>query len=98
MLALYFKLWLKNSPRHLFKLSIYSSPGILSSVICYRVIVAPYVRSVGHVFAYHYTLDDDSECPMDYESSLLPEVFPFFSHVIMVSGLGSRPQILSNGI
>ncbi len=28
-------------------------------VVCYRVIVAPYVRSVGYVFAYLYTLDDD---------------------------------------
>ncbi len=42
-------------------------------VVRYRVIVAPYVRSVGHVFAYRYTLDDDSECPMDYETSLLPK-------------------------
>ncbi len=36
---------------------------------------SPYVRSAGHVFAYLYTLDDDSECPMDYETSLLPKVF-----------------------
>ncbi len=43
---------------------------------CYRVIVAPYVRSVGHVFAYLYTLDDDSEGTMDYDNSLLPKVFP----------------------
>ncbi len=41
-------------------------------VVCYRVIV----KSVGHVFAYLYTLDDDSERPMDYETSLLPNVFP----------------------
>ncbi len=45
-------------------------------VICYRVIVAPYVRSVGHLFAYLYTIDDDSERPMNYETSLLPNVFP----------------------
>ncbi len=45
-------------------------------VVCYRVIIAPYVRSVGHVFAYLYTLDDDLERPMDYETSLLPKVFP----------------------
>ncbi len=44
-------------------------------VVCYRVIVATYVRSVGHIFAYLITLDDDSECPMDYETSLLPERF-----------------------
>ncbi len=44
-------------------------------VVCYRVIVAPYVRSVGLVFAYLYTLDDDSERPMDYETYLLPKVF-----------------------
>ncbi len=35
-----------------------------------------YVRSVGHVFAYLYTFDDDLECPMDYETSLLLNVFP----------------------
>ncbi len=29
--------------------------------------------SVGHVFAYLYTLDDDSQCHMDYETSLLPK-------------------------
>ncbi len=46
-------------------------------VIC--VIVTPYVRSVGHVFAYLYTLDDDSECPMDYETSLLPKGFPLLN-------------------
>ncbi len=45
-------------------------------VVCFHVIVAPYVRSVGHVFAYLHTLDDDLECPMDYETSLLPKVFP----------------------
>ncbi len=45
-------------------------------MVCYRVIAAPYVRSVGHVFAYLYTLDDDSERPMDYETSLLPNIFP----------------------
>ncbi len=43
-------------------------------MVCYRVIVAPYVRSVGHVFAYLYTLDDDSERPVDYETSLLTKV------------------------
>ncbi len=43
--------------------------------VCYRLIVAPYVKSVGHVFAYLYTLDYDSECPMGYETSLPPKVF-----------------------
>ncbi len=47
-------------------------------VVCYHVIVAPYVRSVGHIFAYLYTLDDDSKRPMDYETSLLPNVFPVY--------------------
>ncbi len=42
-------------------------------VVCYRVIAAPYVRSVGYVFAYLYTLDDDSEL-WDYETYLLPKV------------------------
>ncbi len=32
-------------------------------VLCYHVIASPYVRSVGHVFAYLYTLDDDLEHP-----------------------------------
>ncbi len=58
---------------------IYSGGGpttYVYCVVCYRVIVAPYVTSVGHVFAYLYTLDDDSKRPMDYETSLLPKVFP----------------------
>ncbi len=49
-------------------------------VVCYRVIVAPYVRSVGHVYANLYTLDNDSERPMDYETSLLPKVFPLHNN------------------
>ncbi len=54
------------------------------SLICYCVIVAPYVRSVGHVFAYLYTLDDDSERPMDYETSLLPKVLTLsYFHLMM---------------
>ncbi len=48
-------------------------------MVCYRVIAAPYVRSVRHVFAYLYTLDHDSELPMDSETSLLLKVF--FLHV-----------------
>ncbi len=43
-------------------------------VVCYCVIVAPYVKSVSHIFVYLYTLEDNSECPMDYEISLLPKV------------------------
>ncbi len=27
-----------------------------------------------YFFGHHYTLDDNSECPMDYELSLLPNV------------------------
>ncbi len=45
-------------------------------VVCDCVIVAPYLRSVGHVFAYLYTLVDNSKSPMIYETSLLPKVFP----------------------
>ncbi len=41
-------------------------------VVCYLVIAAPYVRSGGHIFAYLYTLDDDSEHPNHYETFLLP--------------------------
>ncbi len=54
----------------------------LYCVVCYHVIVAPYVRSVGHVFAYLHTLDDD----LDYETSLLPNVFPPYcmvSHLLL---------------
>ncbi len=47
-------------------------------VVHYCVIVAPYVRSVGHVFTYLYIFDDDSERPMDYETSLLPKVFHLY--------------------
>ncbi len=34
------------------------------------------IHLLTHVFAYLYTLDDDSERSMDYETSLLPKVFP----------------------
>ncbi len=57
---------------------IYSGGGpsmYIYCVVCHRVIAAPYVRNVVHVFAYLYTLDDDSEHPMDSETSLLPNVF-----------------------
>ncbi len=47
-------------------------------VVCYRVIVSPYVKSVVHVFAYLYTFDDDLERPKVYETSLLPKMFLFF--------------------
>ncbi len=36
--------------------------------------IAQLTRSVGHIFAYLYTLDDDSERPMDYETFI--DVFP----------------------
>ncbi len=49
--------------------------------VCYHVIVAPYVRSVGHVFAYLYSRDDDLERHMDYETYLLSNVFPTIEHV-----------------
>ncbi len=58
---------------------IYSEGGpsmYLYCLVCYRVIVALYVRSVGHVFAYPYTLDHHSEHPIDYETALLPKVVP----------------------
>ncbi len=74
-------------------------------VVCYREIVAPYVRSVGHVFAYLYTLDDDSERSMDYKTSLLPKVFPsstilsptlpLYPHVIMMWNILPSSTILS---
>ncbi len=61
------------------KYEIYSGSGpstYIYCVVCYHVIVAPYVRSVSHIFAYLYTLYDDLECSMDYVTSLLPNVFP----------------------
>ncbi len=57
---------------------IYSGGGpsmYIYCVVSYCVTVAPYVRSVGHVFAYLYTFNDDSERTMDYETSLLPKFF-----------------------
>ncbi len=44
--------------------------------VFYHVIAAPYIRSVGHVFADLYTFDDYSEHSMDYDTSLLPKVLP----------------------
>ncbi len=58
---------------------IYSGGGPFTYVywvVCYHVIAAPYVRSVGHVFTYYYTLVDDSECQMNYETSWHPKVIP----------------------
>ncbi len=57
---------------------IYSGGGpsmYVYCVVCYHVIASPYVKSVGHVSAYLYSLDDNLEFPMDYETSLLPNVF-----------------------
>ncbi len=51
-------------------------------VICYCLIAAPYV-SIGHVFAHCYTLEDDFECPMYYEFSLLPKVFPILTLITL---------------
>ncbi len=39
--------------------------------------ITQHLHDLGHVFAYLYTLDDDSEHPMDYETSLLPKVFRY---------------------
>ncbi len=77
---------------------IYSGASPSTYVYCvvyYCVIVAPHVRSVGHVFVYLYTLDDDSERPMDYETSLLPKVFPLCIHPLwymVASALPSGPM------
>ncbi len=46
-------------------------PTYVYCVVCYCVIAAPYVRNVGHVFAYLYSLNDDWERQMDYERLLL---------------------------
>ncbi len=42
--------------------------------VCYHMIAAPYIRSI---IAHRYTLDEDSEHSMNYELSLLPNVFPY---------------------
>ncbi len=50
---------------------IYSGGSPSTYVYCvvyYRVIAAPYVRSVGCVFALSYTLVDNSECPWTMSS------------------------------
>ncbi len=44
-------------------------------VACYHVIATPHVRSLVHVFTYLYTLNDDSEHPMDYETSSSLKLF-----------------------
>ncbi len=36
---------------------------------------SPICQKCCRVFSHHYTVDDDSECPMDYELSLLLSVF-----------------------
>ncbi len=41
------------------------------------MIAVQYVTSAGQLYVYLYTLDDDSEHPMDYETSLLPKAFPY---------------------
>ncbi len=81
---------------------IYSGGGpstYVYCVVCYRVIAAPYVRSVGHVFANLYTLDDDSECPMDYDTSLLHKCFLLytitFSHYLDLLVLHKHHSILT---
>ncbi len=38
---------------------------------------SPMCKKCCSVFANHYTLDDDLECPLDYELSLLPNAFPY---------------------
>ncbi len=60
---------------------IYSGGGPSAYVyclVCYRVIVAPNVWSVGHVFTYLYTLDDNLESHSLWTMRLflLPKVFP----------------------
>ncbi len=54
--------------------------GILCGLL--SCIAAPYVRSIGHVFAYLYTLDDDLERPIYYETSLFHNVFPYIIIII----------------
>ncbi len=58
---------------------IYSGGGSSTYVyctVCYRVIADLYVRS--RVLSLHtVTLDDDLECPLDYELSLLRKVVCF---------------------
>ncbi len=41
-------------------------------MVCYR---SPISKKCCHIFTHHYTLDNDSECSMDYDLSLLLKVF-----------------------
>ncbi len=52
--------------------------------------------SVGRVFAYFYTLDDDSKRPMDYETSLLPKVFSFIFEYLLFVPLSKIATTLNN--
>ncbi len=58
---------------------------------------AQYVRGVGHVFAYLYTLDDDSEHPMDYETSLLPKDCPLFCLPSINNSTNNNMLIIMSG-
>ncbi len=51
----------KDSYLHIINNMSYLTKAISISVVCYRMIATPYVRSISHVFAYLYTLDDDLE-------------------------------------
>ncbi len=45
---------------------------------CCRVIAAQGVcKKCCRVFTHHYTLDDDLDCPMDYELFLPSSIFPY---------------------
>ncbi len=80
---------------------IYSRGGpstYVYCVVCYRVIVAPYVRSVGHVFANLYNLVDDSECPIDYETYLLPKASHFYTLIKFIKLSLNLPFITSYNI
>ncbi len=50
-------------------------------VVCYRVIDSPISRMCCHVFTHCYTLDDDSERPMDYELSIPLKGFPHLARI-----------------
>ncbi len=54
-----------NMPMYIFCGSLSRDRSLISKKFCC-------------VFAHCYTLDDDSECTLDYELSLLPKVFPYY--------------------
>ncbi len=81
-------MWLDSDPV-LFVLDLHMKYTVEVIPLCTYIawfVIVWYVRSVSCVFAYLYTLDDNSERSMDYKTSLLPNVLLvyFWYHFIQV--------------